>query len=369
MDLLILQPTPFCNLDCSYCYLPFRSDRSRMTLETVRASASFVEKLSVGQEEIEVVWHSGEPLVVPPEWYREAHACLSDVLGAERLLLNFQTNATLISERWIRFFQEDPRIRLSLSIDGPASLHDARRKNRNGRGSHARIMEGVRRLRDAEIPFGCIAVVTAQALAMADELFDFFVSIGARQVAFNPEEQDGSNSTTSMDGQETEAAYRQFLCRIAERWLAERPFEIREIDRIDAMIDRVRAGGSGVETNQQTEAWRLVSVNWKGDVHTFSPELLDADLPAVGRALGNVHRDTVASISKSESFRQLTRRINRGRQQCREVCSHFFICGGGAPANKWAEHGAFEGTETRYCRFATRIPVDAYLSVLEARTR
>ena len=35
LELLIVQPSPFCNLDCGYCYLHDRSDRSRMSMATL----------------------------------------------------------------------------------------------------------------------------------------------------------------------------------------------------------------------------------------------------------------------------------------------------------------------------------------------
>ena len=35
LELLVVQPTPFCNLDCSYCYLPDRLDKRKITLETL----------------------------------------------------------------------------------------------------------------------------------------------------------------------------------------------------------------------------------------------------------------------------------------------------------------------------------------------
>ena len=35
LRLLVLQPTPFCNIDCSYCYLPNRALRARMSLATL----------------------------------------------------------------------------------------------------------------------------------------------------------------------------------------------------------------------------------------------------------------------------------------------------------------------------------------------
>ena len=40
--LLILQPTPFCNLDCDYCYLPNRDDTRRMSIATVRVSCTSI---------------------------------------------------------------------------------------------------------------------------------------------------------------------------------------------------------------------------------------------------------------------------------------------------------------------------------------
>jgi len=38
LRLLVLQPTPYCNLDCDYCYLPSRDDRSRLSLEILDAA-------------------------------------------------------------------------------------------------------------------------------------------------------------------------------------------------------------------------------------------------------------------------------------------------------------------------------------------
>ena len=32
---IVLQPTPFCNIRCKYCYLPTRDDISSMSLHTI----------------------------------------------------------------------------------------------------------------------------------------------------------------------------------------------------------------------------------------------------------------------------------------------------------------------------------------------
>jgi uncharacterized protein len=35
VHLLVVQPTPFCNINCSYCYLASRSTRATMSEETL----------------------------------------------------------------------------------------------------------------------------------------------------------------------------------------------------------------------------------------------------------------------------------------------------------------------------------------------
>jgi len=36
IETVVVQPTPLCNINCSYCYLPSRDDRSVISLPTVR---------------------------------------------------------------------------------------------------------------------------------------------------------------------------------------------------------------------------------------------------------------------------------------------------------------------------------------------
>ena len=61
IGLLILQPTPFCNINCSYCYLPNRDVRARMSPDVfVKILDRLTESDFIG-EKISFVWHAGEP--------------------------------------------------------------------------------------------------------------------------------------------------------------------------------------------------------------------------------------------------------------------------------------------------------------------
>ena len=38
INIVVVQPTPFCNINCSYCYLPQRADKTVMQHSTVRVA-------------------------------------------------------------------------------------------------------------------------------------------------------------------------------------------------------------------------------------------------------------------------------------------------------------------------------------------
>ena len=140
-QLLVLQPTPFCNIDCSYCYLPQRDERSRMDINTVRLAARRLREDGLLADELTVVWHAGEPLVLPPAYYEEAFAVIAEELPGTEVTQAVQTNATLISDVWCAFFLKH-RVQLGVSVDGPAHLHDRHRRTRQGRGTHAQVLRG-----------------------------------------------------------------------------------------------------------------------------------------------------------------------------------------------------------------------------------
>ncbi len=73
-ELLILQPTPYCNLDCSYCYLPARNNTSRISEAVLEAAFRQVLGSRYAAGDITVLWHAGEPLVLPMDWYARAFA-------------------------------------------------------------------------------------------------------------------------------------------------------------------------------------------------------------------------------------------------------------------------------------------------------
>jgi uncharacterized protein len=365
IQLLVVQPTPFCNINCTYCYLPNRSSKAVVARETLHNLFAQVFTLGWWGDGLTVVWHAGEPMVLPIAFYRDALA-LVDTLRPPQLEVvhAFQTNGTLIDEAWCAFFAE-ARIRLGVSIDGPQRFHDRHRVTRSGRGTFDRTIAGIRLLRRHHIPFHVISVLTAASLAAPREMFDFYVEEGIDEVCFNVEESEGHHRSELFAEPEIDRAYYRFL---SEFWRlsAAAPGKIKFVREIDSALNQVIRPREAPFHNQLVEPFAITSMDWAGNIATFSPELLGLKNPAYDDfILGNINRSTLAEMAQSPVLARLQADIDAGVGLCREHCQYFSVCGGGEPVNKLAENGTFISTETAYCRVTKMRPTDLVLDALD----
>ncbi|HEY7091304.1 MAG TPA: hypothetical protein VH518_24625, partial [Tepidisphaeraceae bacterium] len=61
LELLVLQPTPFCNINCTYCYLPERQSTRRMSRQTLEATFRWIFASGLARQPFTLLWHAGEP--------------------------------------------------------------------------------------------------------------------------------------------------------------------------------------------------------------------------------------------------------------------------------------------------------------------
>jgi uncharacterized protein len=364
LELLILQPTPFCNLNCDYCYLPNRDERRIMDIATVDEVARQVFSTDLPAPQLSVVWHAGEPLTVPRDWYTEAVARIERHRRPRvRVVHHVQTNGVLIDESWCRLFACHA-MQIGVSLDGPAWLHDRHRKARGGQGTHAGVMRGVARLRSAGLSFHAICVLTRESLANADAIYDFFAETGVTHVGFNIEEKEAAHDHSSLEAPDSETAFRTFFARLMERLRARPAFRVREVENVLAALRHPWFGR--LSGNSQNEPGRIITVACDGTFATYSPELVGISW-AHGRsvALGNVLADDIAATLRSSTLGDLASTIAAGVRRCRSECKYFDFCLGGAPANKLAETGSFAATETMFCRLTQQAVVDTVLTLLD----
>jgi uncharacterized protein len=366
---VVVQPTPFCNIHCTYCYLPGRTEKAVMAHNTVRTLFKKIFASGWYGDELTVIWHAGEPLVVPVEFYEQAFAVI-EALRPEHLRIqhSLQTNGVLLSSRWCDLFRKWS-VKVGVSVDGPRRINDEHRLTRHGRSTFERAIAGIRLLHSEAIPFHVISVLTESSLAAPDEMLAFFESEGITQVCFNVEESEGEHRSGLFASADPQSAYRAFLRRF---WVAARERgRIRMIREIDGMIPRIFRAAEEEVRNLQTEPLAMLNVDVRGNVSTFSPELLglkNADYSDF--LIGNILSDSLEDMRTSPALAAMSRDISAGCEKCKRQCAYFSICGGGAPVNKLTENGSFASTRTTFCTLTQMACADLVLEAfdhLEAR--
>ena len=367
IGLVVVQSTSLCNLDCSYCYLPDRQKKRVFDLNLLPLLIQRILESPYAGPEFSLVWHAGEPLTLPTRWYDEATKILYQSLADHGALgLDFtqhvQTNATLINDSWCDCFRRN-RIVAGSSVDGPEDIHDAHRRFRNGRGSHALAMKGIEALHRNDVPFHCISVLTEDAMEQPERMYRFFRDNGIYDVGFNVEEQEGIHTSSSMQGAAMEAKYRDFLqtfWRLSEQ--DGYPVVLREFEQVISLIQ----GHQRMTQNELNRPFSILSVDWQGNFSTFDPELLSVASDRYGTFnLGNLRDLSLEESTKTEQFQRLFSDMSQGVHSCQEGCEYFGLCGGGNGSNKFWEHGSLAASETNACRFGTKIPVQVLLERFE----
>jgi uncharacterized protein len=361
---LILQPTPFCNINCKYCYLPLRSEKARMSEDVLAAAFRLLRSQLVG-DRLAVVWALGEPMSLPIDFYECAIAIAREAAPPGLAVRHgFQTNATLVTPEWCEFFKRED-VAICVSVDGPRELHDANRVTRAGAGTYEKAMEGIRLLRSYGLEVKAISVISHDSLKLPDELFRFFEDSGIASIGLNMESIVGVNERSSHQCEGSEEQVRAFLIRIFQLFeQSEKVSFLREYNPALVPLFKKLAPRSAIAK----PIFHQVCVDWRGNATLFSPALLNMKHPRYGDfILGNLCRDSIESMVTSEKFERLRADIDQGVEQCWNECAYFSVCGGGLPAHKLFENGSFASTETLNCRLTRKVLMDAFISVHGAR--
>lgn len=369
-NLVVIQPTPFCNLNCNYCYLPDKKSTSRIKPDTISriaqvVSATILSNPNYAQADIDFVWHAGEPMSLPVKFYAEAFENIANNLSADVKITHvFQTNATLITQEWCNLIKKY-NVRMGVSVDGPQHIHDAQRVDLEGKGTFQKVMNGIKMLQNNAIEFGVICVLTKNSLKYPDDIWNFFIENRIFNFGFNSEEVEGAHKKTSLEGLEAYKSWKNFFQRILE--LKSTTAEKVTVRELDPILKFILGERSYSDERQETTPLRIVSFDYEGNVSTFSPELLTSFHKDFGTfTLANVNNlSTLNDLESVPKFLRINEEIQKGVEECKRTCEYFDVCGGGAPSNKLAENSSFNSTETLYCLLRTKCMGDVVLDFLE----
>jgi uncharacterized protein len=380
VELVVLQGTSFCNLNCTYCDLTPDSRRTRAVMAPGLIDRFFAQLFESGRvgPELTVVWHSGEPLTLPPSYYDDAIERilrLRDIQRSGNVVVQFaiQTNAVLIDDAWCGFFaRHRDHLDLGVSCDGPSDLHDSYRLNWTGRATHARTVRGMDLLHAAGIKYKMIAVVTRKTLRRPEAFYRFFFERRAHLSGFhfNIVADARSSDPDLAYSADDRPAYYSFYRRLLELTHAARDagheFEILNFSHATHRILASNRPGAPIFFAETTAPLKSLSLDASGNVTTFYAglsidTLRDEYGDGKGLSLGNIFATSLEDMAHSPKLHRIMRDFAVSRRSCEDACEYFTVCSGGYDILKKQSYGTFAAAETVECLIHVKTLTDAIL--------
>lgn len=348
-----------CNLACAYCYYLEKANLYKDTSKHVM-SDELLEKFireyigSQTMHEVLFTWHGGETLMRPLSFYRKVVELQRQYAGGHAIDNCIQTNGTLLTDEWCEFFKEHNWL-VGVSIDGPQEFHDEYRRNRSGRPSFAKVMQGIRLLNKHGVEWNAMAVVNDYNADYPLEFYHFFKEIGCRYIQFAPiverlsKHEDGRYLATPLQPGEQLAEFSvspeqwgNFLCTLFDEWVRNDVGQIF-IQLFDSTLANWVGEQPGVCSMAKTCGHAGV-MEFNGDVyacdHYVFPEF----------KLGNIYQQTLVEMMYSErqmEFGQMKQKSLPA--QCR-ACEFLFACNGECPKNRFATTASGEPGLNYLCK-------------------
>ena len=339
-SMVVMQPTTLCPWTCTYCYLTTKNQKLEMSPGIAHAVAHSIQAQG-SDTAVDLLWHGGEPLSIGPQKLELLLACFEELRREGRVRHSVQTNAGLITSQWCDLLSTYG-FSVGVSIDGP-EWANTQRRDKAGRSTHARTMRGLQTLQAHGIPFSVIAVITTETIGRADEIIDFFESLGAQRVGFNLEEQEGANAGRPVIDR---AAATLFWRTVFQRRAAGSPLVVREVEHALTYLRHARKNGlPGVALHDP-----IPTVAWNGDTVILSPELAGIREPAYDDfVLGNVLVDSLPDMLRRAHGMRYVDEFTQALESCAGSCEFYGFCGGSQAGNRYFEHGSFVDSETAFC--------------------
>ncbi len=344
IDTVLLKTASRCNIACSYCYVYQLGDQGwqrqppAMSRSTIDAVVGRLDELRQAQgRDFAVVLHGGEPLLL-------GEALLTRLLTGLRArlpvgcTLSVQTNGTLLTEPLLDLFS-DAGATVSVSLDGPPKVHDARRVGFDQGGTFEATLDGIHCLQRhpaAERLFsGTLSVV--EPSTDPGEIYWFLRGLGVPGMNFLLPDGNHSRLPPCKTGFDSHEAG-EWLAALFDVYMSDPdPVPIRLLDDLVKLL----LGGSATKEGMGQDLSAIFIIDTDGTV--TKNDTLKSAFDGADRfdEPWSVHSHSLQEIARTATFRESVELQRPSANQCLR-CPELSVCGGGMPLHRWSDERGFD---------------------------
>lgn len=322
LTMMIKPVSGSCNMRCSYCFYmdeaqnreaPNRGRMSQELLETlVRRAFAYADG------EVNFAFQGGEPTLAGEAFFTRLAELQRKYNGRGLRVHNaVQTNGYDLPDGLIDLFARE-RFLVGVSVDGDEALHDRFRRDAQGRGTYARVMENIGRLQAARVEYNVLCVVDEAVARSGRRVFEALAPHAFVQFIPCLDPLDGAKQAYSL----TPEGYMQFLNETFDgyerAYFTGRYVSVRNFDNYISIL--MGRQPESCAMRGRCETYYLIESD--GDVYPCDFYALDE------WKIGNVARDSFARLEKSPVLRAFQEASYFVDPACR-ACRFYGLCRGG----------------------------------------
>jgi His-Xaa-Ser system radical SAM maturase HxsB len=300
-----------CEHSCHYCQVSrVTQDRLRYDMSEATAARAVEFAFRAPAETIKIEFQGGEPLLNFDRIVQIVRQVRGRAAGEGRQVeFVVASNVSQLTDAMLTFFKAE-RVSLSVSLDGPAHIHNANRP-RPGGNSYELTLEGIARARQVLGQEAVAALMTTTRLSLdhPQAIVDEYVARGFHAIFLRSLSPFGfARKTASRIGYEP-GRFEQFYVRALDRIIEvnRAGYHLVEIFAqilLTRMFTPFATGYLGLQSPSGAGIGVAV-YNYDGDIYAWDEGRMLAETGDQRFRLGNLHADSYEAVFGGERLREL----------------------------------------------------------------
>ncbi|CAH0991114.1 Anaerobic sulfatase-maturating enzyme [Sinobacterium norvegicum] len=337
-----------CNLDCHYCYYLRKQERYQDGA-TMQMSEQMLESYIAGYiaaqpddcQQLDFSWQGGEPALRGLPFYQKAVE-LQQHYGRDKMKITntFQTNGTLINEKWAAFFQRHQFL-VGISIDGDELNHGHGRPTLKGENSFDKVIRGLELLKQYQVSFNTLTVVHSDNADQGRQTYQTLKDLGSTVIQFQPCVEHPDDQRSDKDWSLSADQWGSFLCDVFDEWKENDVGKVH-IQFFENTLS-ILAGQPSQMCFHSEFCGQQLMLEHDGSIYSCDHFSYD------DYRVGDIDGDDLGLIASSERQRKFgTDKWASLPQQCKR-CHFRPFCNGGCPKDRTAVSVDLENGLNRLC--------------------
>jgi len=347
MPTIIFKATEACNSNCVYCDVVHRKKPRTIPIELLEVVYQRINDYLVERpdEEMQVIWHGGEPCMAGLELYKAALRfqntyCLTT---KDRIKYAVQSNLTMINQEFIDVFNQMGIFNIGTSYEPIPGVRGIGKK-RDSRLYNKLFFDGVNLLEENGMTYGFIYVVTKKVLDKPLEVFYHLSNLKPHgEFDLHPVLVYDDAAKESLDSAITQEEFADFLGIIFKVWWEHRD-RYPEVEPFRSYLRHYQGDFSGLGCNDSPTC----------GLHLYIGP--DGETSQCGRAAdwsllkyGNIQDKSLIEIFSDAQRAEIDSRQDFLRDKDCKDCEYWRICHGGCPLDAYNKNKTF-AAKTDQCK-------------------